>query len=153
MKEIYIVNWKHWSKTILKHSLNIVIIVNYPTNVFHDAHRIQISISWNVINVEFLVSYKHMLRNISDSQPIRKMTTAPFSKETVYVTTLMVVQRAVKGAVTNLPTPLSPPAILALNSHKPKTPPSNKQQVNNKKQCHPNACTPSATSKPTSSLP
>ncbi len=54
MKKIYIVNWKHWSKTILKISLNIVIMVNYPTNVFHDAHRIQISIYWNVIIVKFL---------------------------------------------------------------------------------------------------
>ena len=49
------VNLKLWSKTILNISLNIVIMVNYPTNVFHDDHRIQISIYWNVINVEFLV--------------------------------------------------------------------------------------------------
>jgi hypothetical protein len=139
MKKIYIANWKHWFKTILKTSLNNVIMVNYPTNVFQDAHRIQISIYWNVINVEFLVSYKHMLRNISDSQPRRKMTTAPLSCATVYVTILLVVQGAVKGAVTNFPTPLPPPTLLALNSHKPKTPPSNKQQINSKKQCHPTA--------------
>jgi hypothetical protein len=44
-----------------------------------------------------------------------------------------------KGAVTIFPTPLYTPTLLALNSHKPKTPPSNKQQLNNKQQCHPNA--------------
>jgi hypothetical protein len=48
-----------------------------------------------------------------------------------------VVQGAVKGAVTIIPTPLSPPTLLALNSHKSKTLPSNKQQLNNKQQCHP----------------
>jgi hypothetical protein len=53
MTQIYIANSKHWSKTILKTSLNIVIMVKNPTNVFQDAHRIQISIYWNVINVEF----------------------------------------------------------------------------------------------------
>ncbi len=48
------VNLKPWSKTILKISLNIVIMVNYLTNVFRDVHRIQIYIYWNVINVKFL---------------------------------------------------------------------------------------------------
>jgi hypothetical protein len=56
-----------------------------------------------------------MLRNISDSQSIRKMTIAPLLEETVYVyswTTngTRVVQRAVKGAVTISPTPITLPA-------------------------------------------
>jgi hypothetical protein len=62
---------------------------------------------------------------------IRKMTTAPFLKETVYswrTNGTRMVQRAVKGAVTISPTPLSSPTLLALNSHKSNSFISHKQQ-------------------------
>ena len=83
------------------------------------------------------------------------MTTAPFLEETVYSWTTngtRVVQRAVKGAVTISPTPLSPPTLLALNSHKSKSFISHKQQHKPKRCLKPNSKL-SATSKLISFLP
>jgi hypothetical protein len=73
---------------------------------------------------------KHILYRSRTPYSIRKMTTAPFLRETVYswiTNGTMMVQGAVKGAVINSPIPLSPPTLLALNSHKSKSFISHKQ--------------------------
>ncbi len=93
--------------------------------------------------------------NISTSHSIRKMTTAPFLKETVYswmTNGTMMVQGAVKGAVTISPNPLSPPTLLTLNSHKSKSFISHKQLHKPKRCLTPNSKL-SATSKLISFLP